>query len=380
MDSLTQIVLGAAIGEAVLGKKVGNKALLWGAVAGTIPDLDVISKVFVDDLTANEWHRGISHSLFFSLVMAPVLAWFIHKKERYFIYLIILALAGFVISMSLTPLVIGAVIAVSALFFWATVRMQLSNTLSTQKDWTKLLFWCLLTHPLLDAHTSWGTQLLWPFPWKYSWNNIFVVDPLYTVPFMLCVIAVLFIKRESSWRNTMNWIGIGLSSVYMLFTLVMKYVVFTHFRNTLRAMGQDYVSMSTRPTPLNSILWTANVNIGDAYLISYYSVFDTQPISWVRIDKNRELLGQYENSPEVERLFHLTAGEYAISYRNDTLVYNDLRFGMFGEPRKDGEFVFAYQLIPQGDGLLVKVIPPPRPGKEEGTRVMVMLWNRMKGN
>ena len=42
MDSLTQIVLGAAVGEATLGRKVGNKALLWGAIAGTIPDLDVV--------------------------------------------------------------------------------------------------------------------------------------------------------------------------------------------------------------------------------------------------------------------------------------------------------------------------------------------------
>ena len=63
MDSLTQIVLGAAVGEAVLGRKIGNKAILWGAIAGTIPDLDVLSKLFVDDVTANEWHRGFSHSI-----------------------------------------------------------------------------------------------------------------------------------------------------------------------------------------------------------------------------------------------------------------------------------------------------------------------------
>ena len=63
MDSLTQIVLGAAVGEAALGKKVGNKALLYGAIAGTIPDLDILSGYFVDTVTALESHRGVTHSI-----------------------------------------------------------------------------------------------------------------------------------------------------------------------------------------------------------------------------------------------------------------------------------------------------------------------------
>ena len=53
MDSLTQIVLGASVAEASLGKKIGNKAIVLGALAGTIPDLDIISRFFVDDLTAS---------------------------------------------------------------------------------------------------------------------------------------------------------------------------------------------------------------------------------------------------------------------------------------------------------------------------------------
>ena len=83
MDSLTQIVLGAAVGEAVLGKKIGNKAMLWGAIAGTIPDLDVFIKLFTDPITSTELHRGISHSLFFSIVMAPVLAWLVSKYQKF---------------------------------------------------------------------------------------------------------------------------------------------------------------------------------------------------------------------------------------------------------------------------------------------------------
>ncbi|MCB0640064.1 MAG: metal-dependent hydrolase, partial [Phaeodactylibacter sp.] len=79
MDSLTQIVLGAAVGEAALGKKVGNRAMLWGAVGGTIPDLDVFANFFTDEITALAFHRSISHSLFFAFTVPLALGWLIHR-------------------------------------------------------------------------------------------------------------------------------------------------------------------------------------------------------------------------------------------------------------------------------------------------------------
>ena len=61
MDSLTQIVLGAACGEAVAGRKLGNRAMLWGAIGGTIPDLDVFAGFFTDEITSTAFHRGFMH-------------------------------------------------------------------------------------------------------------------------------------------------------------------------------------------------------------------------------------------------------------------------------------------------------------------------------
>ena len=77
MDSLTQIVLGASVAEATLGKKIGNKAILSGAIAGTIPDLDIILKFFVDDLS-RRMHRGFSF-LYCSFILTPF--WFIFKRS-----------------------------------------------------------------------------------------------------------------------------------------------------------------------------------------------------------------------------------------------------------------------------------------------------------
>ena len=75
MDSLSQIVLGAAVGEAVLGKKLGNRAMVWGAVAGTLPDMDVLGQYFLSELDNLAFHRGISHSLTATVLGSLFFGW-----------------------------------------------------------------------------------------------------------------------------------------------------------------------------------------------------------------------------------------------------------------------------------------------------------------
>ena len=82
MDSLTQIVLGAAVGEAVGGRKMGAKAALWGAIGGTIPDLDVFLRSFYHPFDAALVHRGFSHSLLFALLAGPLLGWLFTKRTN----------------------------------------------------------------------------------------------------------------------------------------------------------------------------------------------------------------------------------------------------------------------------------------------------------
>ncbi len=244
MDSLTQIVLGAAVGEVVLGKKVGNKALLWGAIAGTIPDLDIIARYLTDTITATEIHRGFSHSIVFSLLMAPILGWLvskIYKKEN-----------------------VG----------W--------------KGWSLLFFWGLLTHPLLDAFTTWGTQIFWPFDWRVAFNSIFVIDPLYTLPFLVCVVIVAFKKRGSLSRKRTNHLGIYISTAYLLLTVLLKWAAHRKITKALQEQHIAYSTISTRPAAFNTILWNANVDAGTEYLIGDYSFFDTEPVTFKAYPKQRE--------------------------------------------------------------------------------------------
>lgn len=170
MDSLTQIVLGAAVAEAVAGKQLGIKAALFGGIAGTIPDLDVFLRSFYNPLEAALVHRGFSHSLLFALIAGPTLAYLSNLLQK--------AKLGF-------------------------------------KKWFWLWFLAIVTHPLLDIFTNYGTQFLWPFSPRITFNTVFVIDPLYTLPFLFFLVGALFMKRNSSRRRRWNWIGIGYSSLYL---------------------------------------------------------------------------------------------------------------------------------------------------------------------
>lgn len=334
MDSLTQIVLGAAVGEAVLGKKVGNKAMLFGAIAGTIPDLDVLTRFLTSDaITAIEWHRGFSHSILFSIIFAPIFGWLTYKI--------------------------------------------LPKKEATWKEWSWLMFWGLFTHPILDSFTTWGTQLFWPFETRLAFQNIFVIDPLYTLPFLFFLILAMFQKRTSIKRRKYNTWGLIISTAYMAITLVLKGVVYQKFTTALAEQQIAYNDIDTRPSPFNTILWTANIETENAYLIANYSFFDSKPIAFESYPKNYEALGALAENDKVKRLIAICEGWYIISENKGSLYFNDLRFGLISMDPKEKQFAFSYQLK-QENGTL-EVIENQRVGAD-AKKLLSELWKRIWGN
>lgn len=333
MDSLTQIVLGAAVGEAVLGKKVGNKAILYGAIAGTIPDLDVLARFFVDTVTATEWHRGFSHSIFFFILFAPIFGWLVWK---------------------LNP-----------------------KSKASFLNWTSLMFMGLFTHPLLDAFTTWGTQLFWPFKTRLAFQNIFVIDPLYTLPFLVFLIIAMCYKRTSPKRRKYNYMGLFVSSSYLLITLILKGFAFKQFINNLSVQGIAYQEMDIRPAPFSAILWTANIDTPDAYLIGNYSFFDSQPIAFVSYPKNHELLGELVTNDKIVRLINIAEGWYTISEENNKLLFNDLRFGLLSLKPDETKFAFTYEISSSDQGLKIREAPKDM---ADADGLLSSLWQRIKGN
>ena len=239
------------------------------------------------------------------------------------------------------------------------------------------MFWGLFTHPLLDAFTTWGTQLFWPFKTRLAFQSVFVIDPLYTIPFIIFLILTMFQKRTSLKRRKYMKLGLLISSAYLLLTLVLKEIAFQKFEKALDEQGISYTEMNTRPAPLNTVLWMANVDTKDAYLISDYSFFDTQPISFISYPKNHELLGKWADYDKIIRLIKITEGWYTITEKDGQLYFNDLRFGLISLNEKENQFAFSYKLVPDGDDLIVEERPK---FKRDAKRLMAALWQRMWGN
>lgn len=335
MDSLTQIVLGAAVGAAVCGKKLGNHAILWGAVAGTIPDLDVLASPFQDMVQQLTFHRSITHSIFFAIIMSPIFAWLLHawyKKHE-----------------------------------------------ASYKDWFWLFFLGFTTHALLDCFTTWGTKVFYPFSsYGVSFHNIFVIDPLYTIPFLLCLIVVMFYKKHDRRRQHWNYAGILISSTYMLFTLVTKFAVNQVFENNFEKQKIEVIQYSTKPTPFNAVLWSATAETKTGYYIGYYSLLDdTKNVSFEFFPKNHDLLTKYKGNEKLQTLIGITEGYYTVIQVGDTIRINDLRFGQldgWGEG-KEG-FTFVYQLVNKDGELHFSQKPNDL---KKARALMGDLWKRVFG-
>ena len=300
MDSLTQIVLGASVAEATLGKKIGNKAIVLGAIAGTIPDLDIVTRFFVDDLTASVMHRGFSHSLLFPFFAAPILAWVLKKTYS-------------------------------------------SYTDVSFNDWFKMFFLAIITHPILDAQTTWGTQLFWPFEWRVAIENIFIIDPLYTLPFLTFLILTAFQNRLSRKRKLYNSLGLITSTTYLIITLSFKGIAHYNIAQTLEENNIEYIDINTRATYFNSILWSAQIELEDSYLFTYYSLFDKSPLSFTKkFSKNHEMLKPYINDKKIQQLIILSNGHYIMTNENDKLIFWNLKLGQKGFDKNATPYIWSY--------------------------------------
>lgn len=295
MDSMTQLVLGAAVGEATLGRKIGSRALLWGAAMGTLPDLDVFIPLgdVVSDFT---YHRSASHSL------------------------LVLALA--------TPL-----------FAWLATRIH-ADTRELFKRWMLAIYLIFVTHVLLDSLTAYGTQIFWPISdTPVSLATVFIIDPFYTLPLMIGVIAALVMTRDSPRGHRINRLGLIVSTAYLAWTLVAKVIVDNRFEDELERQGIAYEKMFTTPGPFNSLLWRAVVRDRNAYYEAYYSVFDgNSEIRFNRYASQDGLLDALAGDWSVERLRWFSRGFYSVTLADQDVVISDLRMGL--EPN----YVFRFKV------------------------------------
>lgn len=396
MDSLTQIALGAAVAEVTLGKKIGNKSILWGAIAGTIPDLDILANGFVSPLDALSFHRGFSHSFLFAVLAAaglgPLVNWVYQSKWHHWIAFGCWALLFLGIGIPILTSSMGLgikmislflVLAIIYSFFRKYRNPKPLDTSANTWDWTKLFFLAIVTHPILDSFTTYGTQLFQPFSsYRVGFNNISVADPLYTIPLIVAIIIMSRYARSNSKRQKIMWAGILISSLYMAFTIWNKSRINDVFVKTLEKENIEYKRYMTSPTILNNVLWFCLAERETDYVLGLYSQFDKKnEVVLSTMNKNWDLLAAKDDDDVINTLDWFSNGYYSVMKRKDgSLQINDMRYGTFdGNATNEESFIFRFGVEKQENGHYRLIDEQAGPPNEDRRDMLKNLFARIKG-
>jgi inner membrane protein len=286
MDSLTQAALGAAIGQGLLGKKIGHQAAVFGAIVATIPDLDVVLLPFYSPLERISIHRGFSHSILFSMIAALLISYIMSRLKW-----------------------------TRALTF---SRLLLFNWLA------------LFTHILLDAFTTYGTQLYLPFSdTRISFDSINIVDPVYTLPLLIGLVLTLIIFRKKSNPHRWNHLGLLVSSLYLMTTLGIKTHVTQRFQLALQQHEISYNKTLTVPVGIGSYTWYGVAKSTDGISIGHLTLLDHQVPSFEYFPKNDKLLEGLDHTL-VDRLKWFSQDYYSVAEHEGKIRLYNMQCDMQG--------------------------------------------------
>jgi inner membrane protein len=312
MDSITHIVLGACVGEAVAGQKVGKKALFIGAFAQSIPDFDFVTSFWMTPAQQLLAHRGITHSFLFILLIAPLLGLIMHR----------------------------------------IVKRKISVL-----NCSLFLLFEMFIHLFLDAFNNYGVGWFEPFShMRISFNTIYVADVLMTIVPVISFIALLLISSKSKNRARWARLAIAWSTAYLCVCIINKMNIDRQMQNSLKDQKIEGLNYFTTPAPLQSFLWMVVAGDGKGFYVGYRSVFDTDPkIKFTYFPSNSQLLDPIKDEEDVVLLKRFSQGFYTVEKIGDILVFNDLRFGqIIGWHDPNEEFVFHYFLHQPGNDLVVQ--------------------------
>lgn len=290
MDSLTQMVLGSAVGVAVTGRRVSPwRAALVGALYGTLPDLDSLIN-YGDPIRNMTFHRGFSHSLLYLTLISPLLAW---------------------------------------------ISARCSARQGLFRRWWWAIWLILMTHVLLDTLTVYGTQIALPFTdHPFGLASLFIIDPFYTLPLLLGL--GLGLARHRRWNN----VGLIVSSLYIVWSLGAQQYVEYRVDRQLAASDWPVERRLVTPTPFNTLLWRVLVMTPEGYREGFYSLVDGErAIEFDRFERNTDLYRELRDLWGVQRMAWFSHGFFKMQERDDRVRITDLRMGQ--EPFYSFNFVVA---------------------------------------
>lgn len=313
MDSVTHVVLGGCVGEALAGRKIGAKAIVLGAAAQSLPDIDFIASFWLDPAQDIVAHRGITHSILFVLVAGTGLGLLAHR--------------------------------------------YLPNRLAVGR-WIAFFTIQIAIHIFIDAFNAYGVAWFAPFsPLRISFNSLFVADPFLTIPIVVAFVFLLLSKSNDYRRTWAIRLSLIWCVLYPSYGILNKLSLDSRLEQSFAKLGVPVKQYFTTPTPLNIWLWYIVANTENGSYIGYHSVFDTnESITYEFFPRNDSLLKPFEGRDDLRYLLQFSQGFYTVDAWKDTVALNDLRFGqMLGWRNRRGRFVFHYYLShPEENQLLVQ--------------------------
>lgn len=223
MDPVSQGVVGAAFAQAAAKRTTLATVAWYGALGGMAPDLDVLFQSPTDPILFLEFHRQFTHSLVF--------------------------------------IPIGALLVFAVLRSIAN-RVRMLQGLSAGQAYLA----CLMgyaTHGLLDACTSYGTQLLWPFSnARIAWDTMSIVDPLFTVPLVVLVVAASRSKRV--W---LSWLACAWMLSFFAFGWLQQERALQAASQVAQIRGHEPLRLSVKPSFANLLVWKAIYEFDGYYYV-----------------------------------------------------------------------------------------------------------------
>ena len=270
MDSLTHIALGACIGDAFFERGFGKKAMIWGALAQSIPDIDFVSSLWLSTPESLLAHRGFTHSILFAILIVPVFslaADVIHRPHN----------------ISFNKWV---------LFFGAEVFI----------------------HLFIDAFNNYGIGWLEPFSHaRYSFNAIYVVDPFFSIFPVISFIALILLNAYSLKRTFLRKSGIIVPFFYLTYCVFNKITINEIVKDEMREKKIIYRDYFTTPAPLQNWLWYVVADVNNGFYIGFYSLFNkSSGFQFHYFPKNESLLNNVSDHEALQRLKRFSQQYYTV--------------------------------------------------------------------
>lgn len=284
------MLVGATIGQVVAGRRLGfGRAAIWGAVAAEAPDVDVIVSALADrdPLHMLVSHRGVTHALWFGPLVG--------------------ALSGWLLARSTDP-----------------PRARTGT-------WILLLTLALLSHPLLDYCTHYGTQLLSPFSdERFALPSLPIIEPLYTGVLALGLVAMAWLvrRRRDAAAIVAGVAALAVSTSYIFYGWRLNEAAIAYARKDLAERGTEVAVIWAFPTILQLHLRRVVARTPTEDLVGFVSMARPCPIVWARrAREDAPIVGALRASGE-GRIFEWFSTGLTAAYADQRRVFlTDLRYG-----------------------------------------------------